>query len=66
MRGIALGVREPRTAALVAVKRRREEEQLARQREAVEALWGSEPDWQAPPEDAPREAQAPSPAAATP
>jgi len=25
---------------------------LARQREAVEALWGSEPDWQAPPEDA--------------
>ena len=39
---------------------------LDRQREAVEALWGSEPDWQAPPEDAPRrfalhEDQAPAP-----
>jgi hypothetical protein len=28
---------------------------LARQREAVEALWGSIPDWQAPPEDQPRD-----------
>ena len=28
---------------------------LARQREAVEALWGSMPDWQEPPEDAPPE-----------
>ncbi|WP_431269304.1 type II toxin-antitoxin system VapB family antitoxin [Dankookia sp. P2] len=26
---------------------------LARQREAVEALWGSIPDWQAPPTDQP-------------
>jgi len=28
---------------------------LARQREAAEALWGSMPDWQEPPEDAPRD-----------
>ncbi|MDO9706771.1 type II toxin-antitoxin system VapB family antitoxin [Paracraurococcus lichenis] len=28
---------------------------LARQREAVQALWGSDPDWQAPPEDEPRD-----------
>jgi Arc/MetJ family transcription regulator len=27
---------------------------LARQRAAAEALWGSDPDWQAPPEDLPR------------
>lgn len=26
---------------------------LARQREAAEALWGLDPDWQAPPEDLP-------------
>ncbi len=26
---------------------------LARQREAAEALWGSDPDYQVPPEDAP-------------
>ncbi|MFZ4409603.1 MAG: type II toxin-antitoxin system VapB family antitoxin [Paracraurococcus sp.] len=29
---------------------------LARQREAAAALWGSDPDYQVPPEDAPREA----------
>ena len=29
---------------------------LARQREAVEALWGSMPDWQEPPADLPRDA----------
>jgi hypothetical protein len=28
---------------------------LARQREAAEALWGSDPDYHLPPEDAPRE-----------